>query len=593
MTSLSPVVKLDGSSLPAEWQLALLEVRVEHQFQLPCRVTLRFNDPGYKLVSKSLAKLGTTVEVHQPGGAKLATAEVTAITCDQRPGEQPELGLEALDKSHRLGRKTAIKVFQGQSYSAIVTRLATEAGLSADDDETGEVLDYLMQAESDMALLTEIARRTGFDWWVEGDHLHFKKPATQGSVALVLGEELRSFSARGAGFQPSAVKVDGWDSVRQQLVGASVSADEHSSVPVAESDFAKLVAVPKATSAFGANDIVSAGLGVMSASEAKAVATSVLDRGLSSAVTAKGVAEGDGRIKLGHAVEVTNAGPMSGTYPLTAIEHVYRPRSGFVTRFTSGERRPTTLVDTLAGGGAASAYGGPAHLRSGLTVGVITSNNDDKHPHLGRVRVRYPGVSSDAESGWARVVTVGGGKDRGSVWLPEVDDEVLVGFEAGDARRPVVIGGLFGDSSSMPTIDIKEGAVQSRAMRSRLGHAMSFLDGTEPAKQAIELTLAGEATAVHLGKDKVTVKAPSGSPVEITAGASSIKFSDSGDVSISAPNISLKADAKIALQAAKISIEAESSLEMKSDADTKLSGGILEMQGEEVAKLAGGMVEIN
>lgn len=591
MTSLSPVVKLDGSSLPAEWQLALLEVRVEHQFQLPCRVTLRFNDPGYHLVSKSLAKLGTTIEVHQPGGDKLATAEVTAITCDQRPGEQPELGLEALDKSHRLGRKTAIKVFQGQSYTAIVKDLASEAGLSVSDDGSGDVLDYLMQAESNMALLTEIARRTGFDWWVEGDVLHFKKPASHGSVALTLGKELRSFSARAAGFQPTAVKVDGWDSVRQQLVTASVGAQEQASLPVAKSDFAELVTVRKATSAFGANDVVTAGLGVMSASEARSLAASVLDRGLSSTVTAKGVAEGDGRIKLGHGVEVSGAGPMSGTYPVTGIEHVYRPRSGFVTRFTSGERRPTGLVDTLAGGAATTAYGGPAHLRSGLTVGVVTSNNDDKH--MGRVRVRYPGVSSDAESGWARVVTVGGGKDRGSVWLPEVDDEVLVGFEAGDARRPVVIGGLFGDSSSIPTIDIKEGAVQSRAMRSRLGHAMSFLDGTEPAKQAIELTLAGEATAVHLGKDKVTVKAPSGSPVEITAGESFIKFSDSGDVSISAPNINLKADAKIALQAAQISIQAEASLQMASDEEAKLSGMMLEMQGETVAKLAGGMVEIN
>ncbi len=52
----------------------------------------------------------------------------------------------------------------------------------------------------------------------------------------------------------------------------------------------------------------------------------------------------------------------------------------------------------------------------------------------------------------------GAGKDYGMVWMPQVDDEVLVAFEHGDSSRPFVIGGLWngtdtaplGDSSSTP-----------------------------------------------------------------------------------------------------------------------------------------------
>ncbi len=587
MSRLSPMVRFDGQSLAQEWQLALIEVRVEKQFQVPSRVTIRFTDPGYALLSRSSVKLGTVVEVLSPDGDELAAAEVTAITCEQRPGEQPELGIEALDKSHRLGRDTTVKVYQATKYSDIVRQLALDLGLELDIDQTEETLDYLMQAESGMALITEAARRTGYDWWVDSGVFHFKRPSPDGArVRLTLGADLRSFSARASGLQPSTVVVDGWDRTTQKLVTASV---EEGSVPRPDSKFADLVKPVKA--AFGSASVVSVGLGVMSVPEARALAQSVLDRAVASAVTAKGTADGDAGVKLGATVEVSGAGPMTGDYPVTAVEHLYRPSTGFVTRFASGERRPTTLVDTLAGGAAVAAYGGPAHLRGGLTVGKVTSNKDEKN--MGRVRVRYPGMSSEAESDWARVLTVGGGKDRGSVWIPEVDDEVLVGFEGGDARRPVVIGGLFGDTSTIPQIEIQDGKVQSRAMTSRLGHVIAFLDGSTPDKQAIELQLAGKNTAVHLGKDKVTVTAPGGTPVEITAGETSVKFSKSGDASIEATNINLKAKAKISLQAPQIAVQADTTLDMKSSLEAKLSGNILEMQGQTVAKLAGGIVAIN
>lgn len=589
MSGLSPIVHFQGESLSAEWQQALIEVRVEKQFQIPSRVTIRFTDPGYSLLSKSKIKLGTKVVVDAPDGKNLASAEVTAITCEQRPGEQPELGIEALDQSHRLGRDTAIKVYQNMTYSDIVRELATDCSLKAEVDATEGKIEYLMQAESGMALMTEAARRTGFDWWVDGETIHFKRPSRDGEeVELTLGKDLRSFSARASGLQPSTVMVDGWDRTSQELV--SSTADKES-VPFPDSKFAELV--KGAQKAFGDTKVVSVGLGATTVSEAKALAQSVLDRAVTSTVTAKGVAEGDARLKLGVMVHVSGAGPMSGKYPLTAVEHLYRPSSGFVTRLVSGERRPTTLVDTLAGGVAAGAYGGPAHLRNGLTVGKVTSNHDRDSKYVGHVRVRYPGMSSETESGWARVLTVGGGKERGSVWIPEVDDEVLVGFEGGDARRPVVIGGLYGDKSTMPEVQIQDGKVQSRAMTSRLGHAIAFLDGADTDKQAIQMWVAGKETLLHMGKDKVSLVVGQGKPFELIAGPAKIQISKEGDLSMKAPNISIEADQKLSLKAVEIAVEATTTLDMKSNFETKLAGAMLEMKAQGVAKLGGAMVEIN
>ena len=99
--------------------------------------------------------------------------------------------------------------------------MASDAGLTASVDSTTEEVDYLLQADSDLGLLTELAQRVGFDWWVDGTTLHFKKPASGGQLTLTLGTDLWSFSARASGHHPDKVLVDGWDRAQQQQVSAT------------------------------------------------------------------------------------------------------------------------------------------------------------------------------------------------------------------------------------------------------------------------------------------------------------------------------------------------------------------------------------
>ena len=68
----------------------------------------------------------------------------------------------------------------------------------------------------------------------------------------------------------------------------------------------------------------------------------------------------------------------------------------------------------------------------------------------------------------------------GSVMIPEVGDEVLVGFEHGDPRQPIILGGLFGNKSTIPDWTVKDGKVSSRRFTSRLGHVWELSDGDEP-----------------------------------------------------------------------------------------------------------------
>jgi phage protein D len=582
---LSPVVSLNGSNLGATWLDGLLEVRVEREFQVPSRATLRFVDPGYALLQANLLALGTTLEITDPSGSPvLITAEVTSVAVDQRLGEQPELVVVAHDKSHRLGRATTLKSYLAMAYSDVVSSLASGAGLTAKVTSTNVTLDYLMQVDSDLGLITELARRVGFDWWVEGTTLNFSPPAAGTQVALALGATLRSFSVRASGHHPDSVTVDGWDRDQQQMVTATVSSP--TAGVVASSDLANVVSAP--SSAFGSATLLTVGLSAQSQVEAQQLGQAIYDRGRAGSVTARGVADGNGAIVPGCTVAVTDAGPLSGSYPVTRVEHVHRPSSGYVTRFVAGDRRPATLVDTLAGAGGGVT---PAHRHAGVTVGQVTNINDPNS--TGRVKVRYPGASTEDETGWARVVSVGGGVNRGTVFIPEVNDEVLVAFEGGDPRQPVVIGGLYGARATIPTPQIVDGQVQARAMTSRLGHVVNLYDGTSPAEQAIELQLAGKEHTLHLGKDQLNIAVPSGLPVNIVAGDTSIKFGQDGSITIAGPTISIQATNQLKLSGASVSVTAQTELSLQGQVSAALKGGMVQVQGNEAVAITGTPVAIN
>ena len=71
----------------------------------------------------------------------------------------------------------------------------------------------------------------------------------------------------------------------------------------------------------------------------------------------------------------------------------------------------------------------PRHRHRHATTTTPTS--------IGRVKVKFPWLGDDVESWWARIAAPGAGPDYGIVWVPQVNDEVLVGFEHGDVRHAV------------------------------------------------------------------------------------------------------------------------------------------------------------
>jgi uncharacterized protein involved in type VI secretion and phage assembly len=170
-----------------------------------------------------------------------------------------------------------------------------------------------------------------------------------------------------------------------------------------------------------------------------------------------------------------------------------------------------------------------------VVVGVVTSNDDpDKQ---GRVKVKYPWLAPDEESAWARVVAPLGGKARGWLFLPEVDDEVLVAFELGDVSRPYVMGGLWNGKDTPPTSD-GDGR-DRRLLKSRSGHIVRF-DDTDGAEK-IEII-------DKTGKNSIVFDAAQNT-ITITSDKDIVLKASQGKITLDAKEIEVKSSAAAKVEA--------------------------------------------
>lgn len=588
--ALAPVLKADGSDLPAAWLDALVELRVRRALRTIGRCTLRFVDPGYRLGTASKLKVGTRLSVSAKGveaGASAVTVfagTVTSTGVEVRDGGQPELVVVAQDVAYELSRSTRAATYLKVTASQIIEKVVANAGATAKVDATSAVLDYTLQTDADLAFVDELCRRSGLDWEVDGSTFQawtshngsaLGSTAPGPGVRLVVGEQLREFSARVFADGPQQVTVRGWDHLNKQAVVAEATGSR-SRVPTGLGDLAPSSAIKRAT-------VLDAQAGPADPAEAKTLAT--VSSVATGAVLARGRCLVAPALRPGVVLTVADSGPASGSYYVREVEHVFRP-SGFHTAFVAGDReQPGLVVDT------------PAPVRSsfthhGLVVGMVTAIENDPES-AGRIKVSLPGLDATIESQWARLAVLGGGASRGMVFLPEVGDEVLVGFEGGDVRRPVVLGGLFGKKDAIPTSLVASGAVEHRRLISRLGHVVELSDGSGASTQHIRLALAGEAVSLRLGKDRADLKLPSGVPLKIESGSSSIELDGNGGITLSGTTIALKATQGLTLEGVEVTAKATAKF-AASGAEAELKGtATTTVQSSGMTAVKGSMVAIN
>ena len=137
---------------------------------------------------------------------------------------------------------------------------------------------------------------------------------------------------------------------------------------------------------------------------------------------------------------------------------------------------------------------------NGVAVGIVKDLADPDN--MGRVKLEFPYLGGKNISSWARIATLMAGPDRGSWFMPEVDDEVLVAFDHGDNQSPYIIGFLWNGQDPPPSEQPRE-----RMLRSLNGHTIRFLDSTPNAGDRGALVIEdAHGNRIILSNGKITIK---------------------------------------------------------------------------------------
>jgi len=138
---------------------------------------------------------------------------------------------------------------------------------------------------------------------------------------------------------------------------------------------------------------------------------------------------------------------------------------------------------------------------NGVVIALVTNVNDPNHQ--GRIKVHFPWLAPNHETDWIRIATAMAGNGTGSFLMPNVEDEVLVAFEHGDARFPYVVGFMWNGKDHTPAEDVRE-----RVIRSKNGHAVRFLDST-PSGGSMGAIVIEDAhqNRITLSNGKIVIKA--------------------------------------------------------------------------------------
>lgn len=181
-------------------------------------------------------------------------------------------------------------------------------------------------------------------------------------------------------------------------------------------------------------------------------------------------------------------------------------------------------------------YGGPYY---GVYPALVRDVTDPDGQ--GRVKVSLP-WSPDGDGAayevWARLATFMAGNNRGGWFIPDVNDEVLLAFAAGDPRQPFVVGALWNGQDSPPASMDGAGRNTVKKLRSRNGVTIT-LDDEDGREQMVLETPGGQ---------KVTLKDGPGAVEIVDANGNSVKLETTG--------ITVTASAKVTVNASTVEVSA-------------------------------------
>ena len=416
---------------------------------------------------------------------------------------------------------------------------------------TPDSWDYLLQHnETDWAFCRRLATTNGLFCYYDGEKLYVREPNTSTALTLTFRQTLGSFSL-GVGIeQPNFSTVVYSEVENKELRPDSKQVSKSRSLGGVGSE-----ALKASENNFSTSSLSRLGIPGMSAGDADKIVDRERSRAIDRMLDCEGTSIVPG-LKVGMTVKIDGLGRSSGSYYITAVYHRVSDGGLYENTF---QCRP---VD--------AAFPQQAPLppsEAGLHRAIVEDNNDPQK--LGRVKVKtawFPQVPSI----WLRVVSPYAGNNYGWYVLPEIGDEVLVGYLHGDFQQQVILGSFY-HKDAAPSDEWTNDNNEIKVFHTMAGNIIKLTDTA--GEEEITISTVGEQNSVVFSnKDK------------------SITVKTDGDLNLTADgNIVIDAQQDITLKAqGKINAEAMGAVSMKSSSgDAALEGLNVEVKAQAAMKASG------
>lgn len=281
-------------------------------------------------------------------------------------------------------------------------------------------------------------------------------------------------------------------------------------------------------------------------------------------------------IKPGDMVKLEGVGDRyRGNAFVTAVKHEIG-NGQWDTHIQFGlDPEPYTQVHKDVSDTQAAGLTGAIH---GLQIGVVVQLENDPDGE-DRIRVRVPVIDAADQGIWTRIASLDAGNDRGAFFMPEIGDEVIVGFINDDPSDAVVLGMLHSSAKPAPIVAKDVNHEKGFTTRSKM-HVM-FNDDT---KTITIDTPAGNSITIDEQGMKIEIKDQNSN--KITMDTSGIKME-------SPMNVEIKAGVNLTLSAAASLTIGAASLGVKADGNLSLEGALAKLSAQGIAEISGSLVKIN
>lgn len=433
--------------------------------------------------------------------------------------------------------------FSTSTDSDVIQKIVGTYGLSATVTSTSAQNEVLFQkSATDWDFILARAAYNGFITILDDDMITIAKPAFTGDAVLAVGygDGMISFDAElNAEKQPPSLEAAAWDPQTLALITSSATEptlNTHGNL-TAQSFSGKL----------SQTDLKLISTAPMAQADLKSWADSTLLRLRMNAMKGTVSFIGSALAKPGKMLELSGVGQrFNGTAFMVAVRHVMAEGLWTTTVRFGAPDKPIFEKEQFS----YTPANGLMPAIHGLQLAKVVKISEDPASQY-RIQVKPASNAADQKGIWARLASYYATSSAGSVFCPEVGDEVVVGFLESDPRYPVVLGSLFSKSNVPPLTQADEkNNVKALYTRSKL--QLNFDDD----KKIIKITTPGNNT-ITLSDD--------GKSIEIKdQNNNSVKLDSSGITLDTPKDLTLKATGNINLQATgKVSMQATQDMELK------------------------------